>query len=67
MAAGTGPVTYLHLMFDQHEFLFSNGAEAESLYLGTEATKALPVAALQEILALFPGLRPGAPGLPAPS
>lgn len=61
LAAGTGPVTYLHLMFDQHELLFANGAEAESLYLGAEAAKALPVAALHEILALFPGLRPGAP------
>ncbi|MCL4065677.1 Hint domain-containing protein [Pseudomonas sp. GX19020] len=59
VAAGTGPVTYLHLMFDQHELLFSNGAEAESLYLGTEAAKALPATALHEILDLFPGIRPG--------
>jgi hypothetical protein len=33
-------VTYLHLLFDRHEIVLANGAEAESLFLGPEAQKA---------------------------
>lgn len=49
-------VTYVHLMFDSHEILLSNGAESESLYPGPQALLALGDAA-QEIFALFPQLR----------
>ncbi len=50
-------VTYLHLMFDHHEVLVSNGAETESLYPGPMALAALGEAAAAEIHALFPELR----------
>lgn len=50
-------VTYLHLMFDHHEVLVSNGAETESLYPGPMAIAALGDAAAAEIHAIFPELR----------
>ncbi|MDO5643123.1 MAG: Hint domain-containing protein [Paracoccus sp. (in: a-proteobacteria)] len=49
-------VEYFHFLFDQHEIVFSNGAETESLYTGPEALKALGRAARQEIFAIFPEL-----------
>lgn len=49
-------VEYFHMLFDRHEVVVSNGAETESLYTGPEALKAIPDAAREEILALFPEL-----------
>jgi len=49
-------VEYFHLLFDQHEILFSNGAETESLFTGPEAMKAIGAAARAEIYELFPML-----------
>ncbi|KGJ20237.1 hemolysin [Paracoccus sanguinis] len=49
-------VTYVHLLFDRHELVVSNGAETESLYTGPEALKAVGKAARFEILSLFPEL-----------
>ena len=49
-------VEYFHLMFDQHEVIFAEGAPTESLYAGTEAMKAVSEMARQEILTLFPEL-----------
>lgn len=49
-------VTYLHLMFDHHEVLMSNGAETESLYPGPMAVAALGAEAATEIRAIFPEL-----------
>jgi hypothetical protein len=54
------PVTYVHLMFDQHEIVFANGTPAESLYLGAQAIKTLPDDAKREIEAIFPDVnKPG--------
>jgi len=50
------PVTYFHLMFEQHEIVYANGAPAESLYLGDMAIQALSDEARQEILEIFPNL-----------
>jgi len=50
-------VEYFHFMFDEHEVVFSNGAETESLYIGSESKKSLGKAALQEIYMIFPELR----------
>lgn len=47
-------VTYFHMLFTQHEIVWSNGAETESLYTGPEALKALGPAAVEEIHAIFP-------------
>ncbi|MDQ1900705.1 Hint domain-containing protein [Paracoccus sp. WLY502] len=56
-------VTYVHLMFDAHEILVSNGAETESLYPGPQALLALGDAAA-EIFILFPQLRHAAEPFP---
>lgn len=55
LAAPRG-VAYWHMMFDRHEIVFANGAEAETLYLGPMARQALSPEALAEILMLFPDL-----------
>jgi len=63
-AADLDEVTYLHLMFDQHEIVLSNGAETESLYPGPQALLSLgPVA--EEIFTLFPDLRDRSDAFPA--
>lgn len=49
-------VSYIHLLFDRHEVIRSDGAETESLYPGPQTLKALRHAA-EEIFALFPELR----------
>lgn len=56
LPADIAEVTYVHLMFDRHEVVLSNGAETESLYPGPQALLALGKAARDEILALFPEL-----------
>ncbi|MTH33307.1 hemolysin [Paracoccus limosus] len=50
-------VEYVHFLFDRHEVVFSEGAQTESLYTGTEALKAVGEAARDEIFAIFPELR----------
>jgi hypothetical protein len=50
------PVTYVHLLFDRHELVWSNGAVTESLYLGEQAMSAVDAEARDEILTLFPQL-----------
>lgn len=47
-------VTYFHLLFDAHQLVFSNGALTESLFTGPQAMKAIPEAAREEIMSLFP-------------
>lgn len=47
-------VEYFHILFDQHEIVFSNGAPTESLYTGPEALKALSSDVRIEIESLFP-------------
>ena len=49
-------VTYYHFLFDQHEIVFANGAETESLYTGPEAIKSLSQDAREEVFAIFPEL-----------
>lgn len=49
-------VEYFHLLFDAHEVILAEGAPTESLFTGPEALKAVPPAARQELLALFPEL-----------
>ncbi len=49
-------VEYYHILFDQHEIVVANGAETESLYVGSSALRAVDAQARQEILTLFPEL-----------
>ncbi|MDO6591722.1 hypothetical protein DS901_13325 [Loktanella sp. D2R18] len=52
-------VTYVHMLFDAHEVIFAEGAPSESLHPGAEGIKAIPVAARDEILTIFPQLEEG--------
>lgn len=47
-------IEYVHLLFDAHEVIFSEGAPTESLYSGPEAMKTVSAEARDEILTLFP-------------
>lgn len=49
-------VEYFHLVFDQHEVIYAEGALSESLYTGPEALKSLTPESLDELLALFPDI-----------
>ena len=49
-------VEYFHMLFDQHEIVFSNGAPTESLFTGPEALKSVAPEARAEIQSLFPEL-----------
>lgn len=55
------PVTYLHLLFDDHQILLSEGAWSESFFIGPQALKNLKSAQRREILSLFPELARAAP------
>ncbi|MDO5620383.1 MAG: Hint domain-containing protein [Paracoccus sp. (in: a-proteobacteria)] len=57
IAQDAAQVEYVHILFDQHEVVISNGAETESLYTGPEALKSIGSAARDEIFSLFPELR----------
>lgn len=49
-------VTYIHLLFDQHEVIIANGAPCESLHTSPEAMKLIPAAARAQLFAIFPEL-----------
>lgn len=48
--------TYYHLLFEEHEIVFANGAPSESMLLSETALSALTPSAREELHALFPGL-----------
>ena len=50
----TDGVDYWHILFDDHQVVWSNGAPTESLFTGPEALKALSHQGREEIQALFP-------------
>lgn len=52
-----GEFEYVHFLLDDHQIVYSNGAETESLYPGPQALKAVGPDALEEIYGLFPELR----------
>ncbi len=51
-----GPVTYVHVMFDRHEVIWSEGQPSESFHPGTRGMAALDAPVRRELLALFPDL-----------
>ncbi len=53
-----GNVTYVHLLFDQHQIIISNGLESESFLPGGQITNLFEEEAVAEICALFPELNP---------
>ncbi|MFD1883315.1 Hint domain-containing protein [Paracoccus pacificus] len=64
VASGPG-VTYFHLMLENHEIVFANGAEAETLYPGPQVIESLSPAAAEEIFTIFPALRGSTDSVPA--
>ncbi|MDE3029578.1 MAG: Hint domain-containing protein, partial [Paracoccaceae bacterium] len=52
-----GYIDYFHILFDQHELIYAEGAVAESLFLGAQSLSALSDEARDEIETLFPELR----------
>jgi hypothetical protein len=49
-------ITYVHIMFDEHEVIYSEGAASETFYTGAVAMSTLDQAARREIIELFPEL-----------
>lgn len=56
IAEDLAEVEYFHLLFDQHQVIYSNGAATESLFVGPMARAGIGKAAQQEIDAIFPEL-----------
>lgn len=52
-----GDVTYIHMMFDEHEVIFAEGAATESFHPGSVGVTAVSNPAREELFALFPELR----------
>ena len=52
-----GMVTYIHMMFDEHEIVFAEGCASESFHPGNVGLTAVTDAAREELFTLFPGLR----------
>ena len=50
-------VTYIHLMFDDHEVIHANGAATESFFAGDVGISALAADSREELLTIFPELR----------
>lgn len=58
-------VTYVHILFDRHEVIYSNSAETESLYAGPMVLGSLDRDGVNEVLKLFPDLGLGGAVPPA--
>ena len=52
-----GMVTYVHMLFDQHEIVMANGAPSESFYPGESGLETLTDPARDELFQVFPELR----------
>ncbi|QQA43993.1 Hint domain-containing protein [Pelagovum pacificum] len=50
-------VTYFHLMFDEHEIIFAEGAPTESFHPGHIGLSGVTDAAREEMFSIFPELR----------
>ena len=53
-----GEVTYVHLLFDTHQVVFSEGLETESFLPGPQTTKSFEQDMVAEISAIFPEIDP---------
>jgi Ca2+-binding RTX toxin-like protein len=56
VANGVSSVTYIHLMFEEHQVIFGNGIASESFYPGKWGLSSLAAPCRREILQLFPEL-----------
>lgn len=53
-----GQVDYVHLLFDRHQVVFSEGLATESFLPGPQTTKSFDADVVAEICALFPQIDP---------
>ncbi len=53
-----GTVTYVHLMFDRHQVIFSEGLATESFLPGPQTTDVFESEIVDEICAIFPEIDP---------
>ncbi len=53
-----GSVTYVHLMFDRHQVIYSEGLPTESFLPGPQTTSLFEQPVVDEICAIFPDLNP---------
>ncbi len=53
-----GEVTYVHLLFDRHQVVFSEGLATESFLPGPQTTASFEAETVAEICALFPEIDP---------
>ena len=53
----SGDVTYIHMMFDEHEVVYAEGAATESFHPVDIGLTAVSDPAREELFALFPALR----------
>jgi hypothetical protein len=53
-----GEVEYVHLLFDRHQVVFSEGLATESFLPGPQTTKSFEAEIVAEICALFPEIDP---------
>ncbi|MEM8852042.1 MAG: Hint domain-containing protein, partial [Pseudomonadota bacterium] len=56
VATGKRGVTYIHLLFDRHEIIFSDGIPSESFYPGKWALAGLSLACRLDLIRLIPQL-----------
>ena len=52
-----GNVTYIHMLFDQHEVVYANGAATESYHPASYSLGGLAAETREELFAIFPELR----------
>ena len=52
-----GEVTFMHLLFDQHEIIYANGTASESFHPGDIGLDAISENARTEMFDIFPHLR----------
>ncbi|MFD1158832.1 Hint domain-containing protein [Roseovarius aestuarii] len=55
--ADRASITYLHMMFDQHEVIYANGIATESFHVGDVSISAISNQSREEMFRLFPELR----------
>ena len=53
-----GEVTYVHLLFDRHQVVFSEGLETESFLPGPQTSTSFEAEVVEEIYSIFPELDP---------
>lgn len=53
-----GDVTYVHLLFDRHQVVFSEGLETESFLPGPQTASSFEAEVVEEIYSIFPELDP---------